>query len=61
MYSESLPVLLDHLEFLDKNITRPLKEYNDCQVQEKVHWLIDWLLVVHKELNNLQVHFEMNG
>ncbi|XP_023333559.1 SET and MYND domain-containing protein 4 [Eurytemora carolleeae] len=30
-FSESLPVLLDHLEFLDKNITRPLKEYNDCQ------------------------------
>ena len=30
--SEALPNLLDHLTFLDKNITRPMREYNDCQV-----------------------------
>ena len=24
--------MLDHLTFLDKNITRPMREYNDCQV-----------------------------
>ena len=30
--SESLPMLLEHLDFLDRNITRPLREYNDCQV-----------------------------
>jgi hypothetical protein len=31
--SEALPALLEHLAFIDKNITRPLKEYNDCQVK----------------------------
>jgi len=30
-FSETLPQLLEHLEFLDLNITRPFKEYNDCQ------------------------------
>jgi len=30
-FSEALPTLLDHLSFLDKNITRPIREYNDCQ------------------------------
>jgi len=30
-FSESLPTLIDHLEFMDKNISRPLREYNDCQ------------------------------
>ena len=31
-FADALPVLLDHLTFLDKNITRPIREYNDCQV-----------------------------
>jgi len=31
MFSEALPILLEHLSFLDKNITRPIREYNDCQ------------------------------
>eukprot|EP00092_Neocalanus_flemingeri_P020363 GFUD01022061.1.p1 GENE.GFUD01022061.1~~GFUD01022061.1.p1 ORF type:complete len:706 (-),score=132.76 GFUD01022061.1:307-2382(-) len=31
MFSEALPILLEHLTFLDKNITRPIREYNDCQ------------------------------
>jgi len=30
-FSDALPNLLDHLAFLDKNITRPIREYNDCQ------------------------------
>merc|ERR1719221_277265 len=30
-FSEALPILLEHLSFLDKNITRPIREYNDCQ------------------------------
>jgi len=30
-FSEGLPMLLEHLSFLDKSISRPLKEYNDCQ------------------------------
>jgi len=30
-FNESLPMLLEHLDFLDRNITRPLREYNDCQ------------------------------
>jgi len=30
-FGESLPVLIDHLEFLDKHISRPLREFNDCQ------------------------------
>ena len=31
-FAESLPVLIDHLAFLDRSIQRPLREYNDCQV-----------------------------
>jgi len=30
-FGEALPILLEHLGFLDKNITRPMREYNDCQ------------------------------
>ena len=30
-FEEALPVLLEHLRFLDKHISRPLREYNDCQ------------------------------
>ena len=30
-YSEALPVLLEHLTFLDNHFQRPLREYNDCQ------------------------------
>ena len=30
-YTDALPTLLDHLTFLDANIARPLREYNDCQ------------------------------
>ena len=31
-FAEALPVLTDHLAFLDRSIQRPLREYNDCQV-----------------------------
>lgn len=30
-YSEALPVLIDYLNYLDQNIKRPVREYNDCQ------------------------------
>ena len=30
-FEEALPVLLAHLKFLDLNMERPLREYNDCQ------------------------------
>ena len=30
-FGESLPVLLDHLAYLDSHVCRPLREYNDCQ------------------------------
>jgi len=30
-FSDSLPILLEHLTFLDNNISRPMREYNDCQ------------------------------
>ena len=30
-FGEALPVLLEHLKFLDAKISRPLREYNDCQ------------------------------
>ena len=30
-FSEALPVLLDYLNFLDMNVKRPVREYNDCQ------------------------------
>ena len=33
-FTEALPVLCEHLAFLDKNISRPLREYNDCQVTQ---------------------------
>ena len=33
IFSDALPSLLDHLSFLDKNIARPIREYNDCQVR----------------------------
>ncbi len=30
-FEQALPVLLEFLRFLDVNVTRPLREYNDCQ------------------------------
>ena len=30
-YEESLPTLLQHLKLMDSSISRPLREYNDCQ------------------------------
>ncbi len=30
-FAEALPVLLDHLTYLDAHVCRPLREYNDCQ------------------------------
>lgn len=30
-FGDALPNLLEHLSFIDKNITRPMREYNDCQ------------------------------
>ena len=29
--NESLPTLLEHLKILDNHVSRPFKEYNDCQ------------------------------
>lgn len=30
-YNDAIPILSDYLHHLDNNISRPLKEYNDCQ------------------------------
>ena len=31
-FSDALPNLLEHISYIDRNITRPMREYNDCQV-----------------------------
>jgi hypothetical protein len=48
--SEALPALLEHLAFIDKNITRPLKEYNDCQVPYCLPYIQDFSVKLLKEL-----------
>ncbi|TRY76319.1 hypothetical protein TCAL_12027 [Tigriopus californicus] len=30
-FQDALPILLEHLRFLDQFIARPFREYNDCQ------------------------------
>jgi len=40
-FGEALPVLTDHLAFLDRSIQRPLREYNDCQEAIKQVWSIE--------------------
>jgi len=40
-FGEALPILLEHLSFLDKNITRPMREYNDCQEAVKQCYSIE--------------------
>jgi len=40
-FAEALPVLTDHLAFLDRSIQRPLREYNDCQEAIKQVWSLE--------------------
>jgi len=40
-FAEALPVLTDHLTFLDRSIQRPLREYNDCQEAIKQVWSLE--------------------
>lgn len=37
-YEEAIPILKEYLSYLDNNVKRPIRDYNDCQEALKQCW-----------------------
>ena len=37
-YEEGIPILKEYLSYLDNNVKRPIRDYNDCQEALKQCW-----------------------
>lgn len=37
-YEDAIPVLKEYLSYLDSNVKRPIRDYNDCQEALKQCW-----------------------
>jgi hypothetical protein len=61
-FGEALPVLLEHLSYLDSHVCRPLREYNDCQGRDSPNsWQVFRTISLHVSITFFLCFPELEG